>query len=80
MRNHNECVSINEEKWQSKALEKISVDGVAVLRGIVNDNDMHNINKKVKNVLSHPSLLGSVGYYQKDPYKNSTMDFYLVEK
>ena len=77
MKNHNFYISINDQNWSVKALKKISDDGVVVLRGIINDDDMQILKKKVDNVLSQPSVLGSVGYYQKDPYRKFYDGFLL---
>ena len=57
----------------------LNKDGVVVLRGVSNINNINNINSKVKNVLSYPSILGSIGYDQKDVYKK-TYDGFLLGK
>lgn len=74
-----EYVDVNSKDWFSKALKSLSINGVVNLRGLVKESRIDLINKKVNKILSNPSYLGGVGFYQKDSFKK-TFDGFLLGK
>ena len=74
---YDNAIIVNSKNWKSEALSELKDKGVIVLRGIENNNNLNSINKKISNVLKSPSILGSIGYYQKDPFKKLYDGFLL---
>jgi len=72
-------VDVNSKDWLARALNYLSSNGVVNLRGLVPNPKIIKINEKVKKVLSTPSYLGGIGFYQKDSYKK-TYDGFLLGK
>tara|TARA_B100000965_G_C19592700_1_gene758661 strand:+ start:2247 stop:3158 length:912 start_codon:yes stop_codon:yes gene_type:complete len=66
---YNNFIETNTKNWQELALENLKEDGVVVLRGLENRSNLETINKKIGLILSNPSILGSLGYFQKDQNK-----------
>lgn len=70
MKIYNHAVTVSSTTdWIKKAITELESNGVVVLRGLVSNEQLDVINKQTSQVLSKPSVLGSVGFYQKDPYK-----------
>jgi hypothetical protein len=67
----------DSKNWKVAAINELKDKGVVVLRGLESEKTLDIINNKVKSVLSNPALLGSIGYYQKDPYKKMYDGFLL---
>ena len=79
MKNFNSYISSKDMGWEEKAVSQISNNGVVVIRDLVDVEDINKINKKVNFILKQPSLLGNIGYYQKEPYKKH-YDGFLIDK
>tara|TARA_B100001059_G_C17821369_1_gene578500 strand:- start:1973 stop:2896 length:924 start_codon:yes stop_codon:yes gene_type:complete len=79
MNSYNKHVKIDTKNWEQLALNSLENDGLVVLRGFSKSINIKKINNKVKSILDRPSILGSVGYYQKDPNKK-TYDGLLLGK
>jgi len=79
MKSYSNFIDINDNSWLKKSINLLKKDGVIVLRGVSSINNINNINSKAKKVLSYPSILGSIGYNQKDVYKK-TYDGFLLGK
>ena len=77
MKSYNEYTDIDSKNWESDALKSLKEKGVIILRGIVDKSKIELINQKVSIILSKPSFLGGIGFYQKDPYKK-TYDGFLI--
>lgn len=69
MKLYNHFVDCNKKNWENIALSELKDKGLCVLRGVDSDKNLNLINRKVSSVLENPSILGSVGYYQKEPHK-----------
>jgi len=69
MKIYNNVINCDKNNWKNLALGELKDKGLCVLRGVESDEILNIINKKVSSVLENPSILGSVGYYQKDPFK-----------
>ena len=63
----------------NECLDNLKKDGVSVMRGLINLDDLNLINNSVKKILETPSITGSIGYYMKDPFKK-TYDAFLLDK
>ncbi|MDG2397248.1 MAG: phytanoyl-CoA dioxygenase family protein [Flavobacteriaceae bacterium] len=79
MNSYSEYIDVKSKDWQSKAINSLSQNGVVILRGIVSELVIDQINNKANKVLSNPSALGRIGFYQKDSYKK-TYDGFLLGK
>ena len=77
MKIYNNPIIYRSENWKSKALIELKEKGLVVLRGLESEENLNIINKKVSYILESPSILGSLGYYQKDPYKKLYDGFLL---
>ena len=58
-----------EDLLIEKASKLIKEQGIVQIRGLVAEEDLDIINKKLKNIFENPALGGSIGYTQKDPHK-----------
>ena len=79
MKSYSNFIGINDSNWLEKSINLLKKDGVVVIRGISNINNIKIIHNKAKKIFSVPALLGSNGYNQKDPYKKS-YDGFLIGK
>jgi len=69
MKEYSNVIDCNKVNWKDAALSELKDKGVAVLRSVESEKTIDIINERVQKVLENPSVLGSVGYFQKDPYK-----------
>lgn len=69
MKIYNNVIYCDKKNWKNLALNELKDKGLCVLRGLESEETLNLINRKVSSVLENPSILGSVGYYQKDPFK-----------
>tara|TARA_B110000211_G_scaffold213983_1_gene254992 strand:- start:2380 stop:3315 length:936 start_codon:yes stop_codon:yes gene_type:complete len=79
MKSYSNFVDVNDDNWLSIAKENLNKDGLVVLRNIVEFNSLERIVKSSANMLKNPSMLGSVGYYQKE-FTKKTYDGLLLGK
>ena len=79
MKSYSNFIDINDSSWLENSINLLKKDGVVVIRGISNINNIKTINNKAKKILAVPALLGSNGYNQKDIYKK-TYDGFLIGK
>ncbi|MAJ43572.1 MAG: hypothetical protein CMF96_02360 [Candidatus Marinimicrobia bacterium] len=80
MKNFDSHISSKNQDWEKVAKSQLSEQGVVVIRDLISFSDLEKINEKVDNILKQPSLLGNIGYYQKDPYKKLYDGFLIHEK
>lgn len=69
MKNLNSNIDTRDRDWLSSAIQKLNNDGVVVLRNLDNNSNIDTIISKANAVLKKPSILGSIGYFQKDNNK-----------
>ena len=69
MKEYSNVIDCNKVNWKDAALSELKDKGVAVLRSVESEKTIDIINERVQKILENPSVLGSVGYFQKDPYK-----------
>lgn len=79
MKSLNSYISSKNQGWEKEAITQLSDNGVIVIRDLTSIEDLKKINKKVDFILKQPSLLGNIGYYQKDPYKKH-YDGFLIDR
>jgi hypothetical protein len=79
MKSYSNFIDINDSSWLENSINLLKKDGIVVIRGISNINNIKTINNKAKKILAVPALLGSNGYNQKDIYKK-TYDGFLIGK
>ena len=79
MKSYSNFIDINDSSWLENSINLLKKDGVVVIRGISNINNIKIINNKAKKILAVPALLGSNGYNQKDLHKK-TYDGFLIGK
>jgi hypothetical protein len=79
MKSYSKFVDVKDENWLSIAKENLNKDGLVVLRNIVELKSLERIIKSSANTLKIPSVLGSVGYYQKE-FTKKTYDGLLLGK
>ena len=79
MKSYSNFVDVNDDNWLSIAKENLNKDGLVVLRNIVEFNSLERIVKSSENIIKNPSMLGSVGYYQKE-FTKKTYDGLLLGK
>ena len=79
MKSYSNFIDISDSSWLENSINLLKKDGIVVIRGITNINNIKIINNKAKKILAVPALLGSNGYSQKDLYKK-TYDGLLLGK
>ncbi len=79
MESFNKYIDVNSKNWLESALLDLKKDGVIVLRGIERKANLEKINEKVDYILKNPSVLGSIGYFQKD-HNKKIYDGFLLGK
>ena len=80
MKNLNSHISSKNQGWEKEAITQLSDNGVIVIRDLTSLEDLEKIYEKVDFILKQPSLLGNIGYYQKDPYKKYYDGFLIHRK
>lgn len=60
---------ITKKNDTSDILRYLQENGVVVVRGAVTPEQIESLDKATKDIISRPAISGSIGYYQKDPYK-----------
>lgn len=70
-------IDINDDNAEQKSLDFLIENGYVIIRNLVNKKIIDRIYKNALKVLSSPNVLGSVGYYQKDPFKKLYDGFLL---
>lgn len=79
MKSYSKFVDIKNNNWFSRAKESLNKDGLVVLRNIVELNSLERIIKSSADILKIPSIIGSLGYYQKE-FTKKTYDGLLLGK
>ena len=80
MQNFDQHTKVNQENWITKALESLKKEGVIVLRNLLESKTIDKINFSSNKILLKPNILGTVGYYQIDPFKKVYDAFLLGEE
>jgi len=79
MKSFNKYIDVNSKNWHESALINLKEDGVIVLRSLAKKPNLEKINEKVGYILKNPSILGSIGYFQKD-HNKKIYDGFLLGK
>jgi len=80
MQNFDQHTEVNQENWITKVLESLKKEGVVVLRNLLESKTIDKINFSSNKILLKPNILGTVGYYQVDPFKKLYDAFLLGEE
>ena len=79
MKNIDLSVDVQNSDWEKKALRHLEETGVVVLSNVVKEDIVEKIILDADSVLSVPSIFGSYGYIQKDPFKKMFDGFLFSE-
>lgn len=79
MKSYSKFIDVKDNNWLSIAKENLVKNGVVVLRNMINLKSIERIVKSSTDMLTRPSVLGSIGYYQKE-FTKKTYDGLLLGK
>ena len=75
MKNIDCLVDTKENGWQNKAINNLERLGVTILRNIINEENLNDINTHANDILKNRSISGLHGYIQKILLKKCMTDF-----